>query len=114
MRHLKVKLLNYCLGHLFNAVTEDDYFYEDAVNKKLMIGNIPASDQKLKNFKAEAQFMLQSELYPQLLKDLQYTANKKMFINSNNVDDMIFGKAVLFCIDVMHKKIKILANDRRI
>ena len=106
MKPLKIKILNFCLNHLFNAVTEDDYFYENRENKKLMIGNIPASDQKLKNFKSDAQMMLHSELWTQMMKDLQYAANKKMFLDSRNMDDIVFGKAMLFCLDVMNKKVK--------
>lgn len=106
LKRLKRKLLNYCLKNLFNAVTEDEVFSEDKASGSLLIGKIPASDTRLRNFKAEAQAMRRGDLYPQLIKDLQYIANKKIFITSNSIDDIIFGKAMLFCIDVLDKKVK--------
>ena len=42
---------------------------------------------------------------------LKWKANKRMYDNSRNVDDMIFSKACLYNIDVMNNLLKMFYRD---
>jgi hypothetical protein len=57
------------------------------------------------NLKAEARFLKESPLFSQLLKDMKYSANYQMYNNSSKDDDIIFGKAVLWAVDIIEKKV---------
>lgn len=60
---------------------------------------------RVKELQREAQYFKETLLYNQLMKDMKYMANYQMYNNSKQYDDIVFGKATLWTIDVMEKKI---------
>lgn len=64
----------------------------------------------MESIKMEAEYIKNSVTYQLLRKDMQYLAQQTMFDKSQTFDDVLFGKASLYVIDVLHKKIHKLAE----
>lgn len=103
---LKIKILNILLSKLFNAVNESDVLDYNHKKKTMVIGGRPVTVKHLEGLKSDARTILELELWKQLTKDMKYIANKKMYISSTSANDMIFGKAVLYTLEVMDKKMR--------
>lgn len=58
----------------------------------------------------EAEYIKNSVTFKLVTDDMKYLANKTMFEKSKSFDDMMFGKAMLYVIDILIKKIKNLAK----
>lgn len=91
---MKRKLKNRLLQHLFKAINED---------KVLNFNNLSQVD--IKRYSSEARFLHDLSLYQDLIKDLRHRANELIFIRSNSLEDLQFGKAMLFNIDIIEKTI---------
>lgn len=61
----------------------------------------------------EANALSQSRALKLILADLEYLANQTMFEKSKTFDDMLFGKAMLYNIDILRKKITNLESMKR-
>lgn len=53
----------------------------------------------------EAKFLKEMILFDQLLKDMRYMSNYQMFQHATNYDDLIFGKACLWTLEIMENKV---------
>ena len=91
---------------LFNAVTADEVMTINLKNGKVYLNKQEISKERVKTYQAEANILQESLLFQQLLKDMKYAANFQMYENSSKDDDIVFGKAVLWAVDVIEKKIK--------
>jgi len=109
MKYIKRKLLNYLLKHLFNAITEDDILKISGNN--VFIGNHLLPKQSIQSLVAEAEMFKNTELWKLLLNDGKREANKRMYEKSANYDDMYFGKAVLWIIDIFERKVDNIIKD---
>jgi hypothetical protein len=107
-RWVKRKILNYLLKNLFNTVTEDDILR--LRNGKLYRGNIIVSEAFKNDLINSAILIRDLDAWKEVLKDLKFLANERMYNKSVSVDDMIFGKAMLYSIDLIERKIKNLSQ----
>ncbi len=109
MTYLKRKLLNYLLKHLFNAITEDDVLR--IRGGKVYVGKnmIPQSD--VQNLISEAEMIQRMDLWKYLISDAKSAANDRMYKKSVSYDDMFFGKAALWIIDLLEMKVKNIIRD---
>ena len=103
MKKLKIKIFNYLMRSMFNAITEKDVLR--IKGKKIVIGDRVLADAEVRGLKGEAADMETIPLWNYLKKDMKHIANKKMYRESQTVDDMIAGKMILFTIEVMERKI---------
>lgn len=101
---LKRKILNFLLKYLYNAITEDDVLKYDRKEGLLVVGDKVLSYKHLNNLQSDIKVMRQLDWWKFLKSDIKNVANKKMYENSKSVDDMVFGKAVLYTLDVMDRK----------
>ncbi len=108
MKKLKIKLLNYIIRHLFNGITENDVLRN--YKGKFFIGRHEVPEVRIKAMIAEAKAMQKTELWGLLIKDMKLLSNQKMYERSQTVDDMIFGKAMLFITEILDKKVKNISN----
>ena len=104
MKKTKIFLLNLVIKRLFNGITEEDILVQR--NGRFFIGRHRLTEQEVYTLKTDATFILDSEMWKTLVKCMKYEANRQMYEKSKNVEDMIFGKAVLWTIDIMEKKLK--------
>lgn len=108
MSKLKVIIANYLLKHLFNTITADDILvYKD---KAFQVAGktLPVKDKQ--DIVSGARNIKRMFVWEMINKDIQFQANRMMYESSKNVDDMIFGKAILFTLDVISLKIDKLSK----
>lgn len=94
--------------HLFNEITEDDFFRQEG--RSFYIGKNLVPQETVKEFAAAARVILDTRLWQQMSKDLKYECNKRLFAESATIDDMYFPKAALWILDVMEKKLEKLSR----
>ena len=97
MNYLKRKLENWVLRRLLNAVTESEIF-----------DNI--SGDKLTSYQLQADDLLKTSLFKDLLTEMRRVACIQMFNKSQTLDDIRYAKAMLHSIDVMEKKVIALSK----
>jgi hypothetical protein len=108
MNNLKIKILNWCLKHLFNSITEDDVLRFNG--KVFIVGDKILPDTDSYDIISGADGIKNSYIWQLLVKDMKSGANKMMYEKSNSTDDMIFGKACLYVISVLESKLDNLAK----
>jgi hypothetical protein len=103
-------VLTNAVRELYNTIGKDDIFRkEDGIywqGEKTMTG------AELDHLQAEAKAMVDSKLWNTLKNDIQYQANKAMFIKAESEQDLIAGKLWLYTLDCIDKKLIELSNLR--
>jgi hypothetical protein len=91
------RIINWVLKEILKAVTIDKVFT-----------NISSQDRA--DYSVKAQTYLGDKLFMDLLKDMERQATEMIAVKSTNTNEMLFGKAMLYTIDVQRKKLKELAS----
>ena len=110
LRKIKRKWLNKITRKLFNTITANDVLVYNKTTKTFLIGDREITHKHMLQFKKDAEIMKELPLWELLSNDLKHIANKQMFEKSTCDDDMIFGKAMLYNLDIIEKKINNLAR----
>src|SRR5687767_4336794 len=105
---MKRWILNKLLSHLFNAVTENDILRYDG--KTLTRNRKPLTNVQVEELRNGAETLKNFHVFQQLLTEMKHAANERMYTKSTSFDDMMFGKACLWTIDVMERKIDSLSK----
>lgn len=100
MKNLKKKLKNLLLRKLLNGVTENELL------KNLSQGKVSSLAIEARNY------IHKDSLFNTLKTEMDRVASIHIFRKSDNLDDIMFGKAMLYTNDLWEKKIKRLANER--
>lgn len=108
MNKLKIRLQNWLLKHLFNAISEDDILQYH--KGKFFLKGVPLDDRATGNFVNQANSILKTQLWKHLTDDIKYIANQRMYEKSTTIDDVIFGKAMLYNIDILERKLERLSK----
>ena len=93
---------------MFNAVTENDFLKVD--KGKLKQGNKILDQTQVMQFSHEARTLQKLGLFKKLMDTMRFAANEKMYTKSQNIDDVIFGKALLWAIYVLENKVHAIAQ----
>jgi hypothetical protein len=108
LKNVKRRIANRLLKYLFNVVTEDDILI---VKNGQFIVNGKLIDQMSRDDIISGADILKRMLVWQLLvKDLKWTANDAIFNKSKTEADLTFPKAILYCLDVIERKIENLSK----
>jgi hypothetical protein len=105
---MKRWILNKLLSHLFNAVTENDILRSEG--QGLTRNGQPLTNAQVEELRNGAQTLETFYVFQQLLTDMKHAANERMYQHSRSDDDMVFGKAALWTIDVLERKIESLSK----
>lgn len=110
MNRIKVKVANYILKNLFNTITADDILVYNPNDKTFQVADkaLPAGDRQ--DIISGARSIRNMYVWEMINKDMKYQSNKITYEKSENTDDMIFGKAILYSLDVIDKKLKSLSE----
>ena len=108
-QYIRKKAIHFITKHLFNAITEHDVLRTTAKGGIICKGKL-LSREMVDQLEHEAEYIKNSVTYQLLMDDMRYLSNQTMYEKSESFDDMLFGKAMLYCIDVLDKKIKKLAK----
>jgi hypothetical protein len=99
MTRIKKKIFNLLLAKLFLAVTEDT-----------LIPTRNLEEGQRKELAAQARFIKESDLWKRMLLETKRKAQQQMFEKSMSWDDMYFGKAMLYVIDMLDKRLEALSK----
>lgn len=96
---MRSKLRNYLLKKVFLALAEEDV---------VPWNNLPIGEKDV--LIAEAKLIRDSRLWERLTVSSKIGAQKLMFEKSKTIDDMVFGKALLYTIDMLDKRLKTISK----
>lgn len=100
----KHRVLTVAVKDMFNAVTADDILRQQPdgswgyADKKLHREQAQMIAKQMEGFK-------KSELWKILKLDIRYQANKKMFVDSQSNTHHVFGKSLLWFIDIIETRL---------
>ncbi len=107
-KKIKIKVLNWCIKHLWNGLTEEDVLV--VVGKNVIMRGEMVSPEARSEITSGAKAFINFPFWNLLRQEMKIAANRKIYNESVTVDDMIFGKAVLWTLDVMQKKVENLSK----
>ncbi len=91
--------MNYLLKHLFLTVTDEE-----------LIPSRDLENGQKRELRAQARFLLESDVWKRIVLSTKHEAQKTMFEKSQSWDDMYFGKAVLYVLDILDKRLQALSK----
>lgn len=111
MKKLKMMLLNFVLKYLFNGVCEHDFL---RIQVQGSTGRIFEGKQELptdfvKELASQARSVQKYAILQKLFDSLKKESAERMVNKSKLVEDMIFNKATLYTIDMLEKKLNLIA-----
>ena len=113
---MKRRILNWLLKDLFNAVTEDSFLEIRFKNKEGTVGDIlqggkPLNGAEVAELSSQARVITKRfSVWRKLVDSMTWKANERMYWKAQNHEDMIFGKAVLWTLEVMEAKLENMAR----
>ena len=105
---IRTRLIHWLARHLLNPITEDDLFKGKGRDWYFQGKVLPP--ETVSKLKQDAKIFHDSLLWNILKNESKYRANEIIYEKSTKIDDILFGKALLFEIDVLEKKINEIAN----
>lgn len=106
---MKRRILNFITKHLFNGIIETDFLFYNKSNHKLYIKDKELSDRYTQSLYARAYKLKDDALLNLLTNEIKYIAQKKIYYG-NSQDDIMFGKAMLYNLDLLQNKINAMAS----
>ena len=104
----KAKVAQEILHDVYKTITEKDVLRIEG--KTWYIGDKILPDAERDAIVADANAISSTFLYPLLMREMRVAAQKKMFETSTSWDEMLFGKACLYIVDIIEKKIDTLTK----
>ena len=109
MKRLKMRLLNWLVSDLFCGLTEDDVFKFFSGNKLWINGEL-VNREVGEAYRDEAIKIKEGRVWKELKKQLSVASNRRMFEKGKSADDMFFGKAMLYNLDLADKYLDMLSK----
>lgn len=103
LKKLRRHLINYLVKHLLVAITEDDIIL--ITGKDYLFKKRKLSNGEVIQLKEEARSFNKSLLWYCIKNEVGWLASRQMFDEMKVADDMVFGKAMLYDIDIIKKYI---------
>lgn len=107
-KYLKRKLINLLVKHLYKFVTVEDVLVQ--TKNGFFINGKKIETKYIKELKGQSKIILDLEAYQLIRRELIEVSNETMFSKSKDFDDVMFGKAMLYCLDLLHQKLTKLSN----
>lgn len=107
-QRIRMKFLAWLVKDLYNGIMVDDVF-QVAAGEVHLNGEKITKEQK-EVYRDEALKILHSEIWKEVVKQLQLASNKRMYEKSETTDDMFFGKAMLYNLDLLNKYLNLLSK----
>ncbi len=106
---MKSKIENFLLKHLLNAITLSEIISSDAKGITYIDG-ITVTPAEFKQMKAEVKALEGFRIWKIMSETTKHHAEEKIFNKSVNMDDIRYGKAMLFNLDLQKSIIKVIKN----
>ena len=94
-------LVNYLTRNLLQALTEEDILM--LANKEIKLNGRKLSLEEVAQLKEECQEFGKSFLWKMMSREIRFQAGLRMFEHCKTPDDIIFGKAMLYDLDLLRK-----------
>ena len=98
---IKKFIINYLTHHLLKAVSEEDIL--QITSGVYLHSNHTFTQEEIATLKDEAHILKDSFLWKLMTKEVEYIAFLRMTVKAQTPDDIIFGKACFYSIDLMKK-----------
>ncbi len=92
----------------FNGVLEDNILRFDGKIARIAGKEVPVKEWK--ELCAEARTLKEIKLWQHLMAELKYLASERMFNKSQNWEDMIAGKMMLYAVSIIENRVNKLAT----
>lgn len=106
---LQRKFVRFLVRGLFNTIDESDVLRIDSKGV-IMYQNKPLTREIADKIKTEAGTFNDSLVWEFLTNDMKYVSNQRMWEKSENIEDVLAGKIMLYTIEVMRKKLENLSK----
>jgi hypothetical protein len=103
MKWLKIRLIYWLTKHLLPVFDDKDII--SFVKGSVFVDGGKLTDQEIRNLQAETKFFEDSMLWKLMNTYPTKLAKKKIFNDSKDITDLIFGKTVLYTLEIQ-KNIK--------
>ena len=107
------KLKQYLFKYLFNGITDKDILKIDSKGVLYQDGKKLSSGQTSALINDAIRFE-ESELWKFMKNEVRYIANKHIFEKSTNTDDLMWGKSILYGIDLQDQLVKRLKKIAKV
>lgn len=104
----QVEHINELVENLFNTFTENDVIR--VVGRKMFFQGKELSESVRKEIINGADAITNITTWNMLLMEMKWLANQRIYFHAKDIDDILFGKAMLYTIDILEKKLKNLSN----
>lgn len=89
-------------------VKVSDVIKENKAAKQIYLGGNLVTEKELAELREEANYITRTKLWSIMTNTLADVARTKMFEEAENFDDMMWGKAILYAVDIQEKILKLL------
>ena len=105
---MQQKFINFLVKRLFNFIPVEEILVQKSDG--FYINGKKLEKKVMNEVRTQAKAILEFETYQLVRKELTYLANKKMFDDALVTEDLIFGKAMLYVLDIIHQKFTKLSD----
>lgn len=104
MWSIKHKIIQYLVKHLLVAITEDDVL--TLTNRGYYLGKQKLTPEEVTHLKEEVNSFKESILWKLLKNEVRFMANLRMFEKGISSEQTIFGRAMLYNLEIIEKFIE--------
>lgn len=104
----KNRWLTVAVKKLFNTIGADDVLAVRGLNWTWQ--GKPLRHEEAKLLKAEVEVFQKSFLYKVITAELKYLGNRKMYLDSQTLEDMVAGKLLVYYTDIVRAVLKRIAD----
>lgn len=101
MKYLKLKIIQYLVKNLLVAILPDEIL--TFTNRGWYLRGRKLADEEVFQLKDDANSFQKSFLWQVMSKEVRFLANDRMFEKSAEEGNSVFGRAMLYNLDVLEK-----------
>lgn len=104
---LQAEFIDYLVKDLFHAVTTEDVIVVKSPNV-FVDGVVLTAGDKMELING-AKALKQMMVWNVLMREMRSVAGRRIIEDSRTIEDIVFGKAMLYALDVLEKKVEHLS-----
>ena len=111
----KEEVLTASVADLFNTISHEEVLFTEKEGH-WKLGGRQLTEAQLKQYAEEATILKSLVLWKEIDKCIKYMTNRKMFLHSKTIEDMVAGKLMLYLLktidDIATTAQRLVANKR--
>ncbi len=109
---MKQRIVNYLLRYLLNAITVDEIVSQDSRTKLVTLDGKVLLPDEVRQLQAEIKALEGFRIWRILTNTVKHAAEDTIFNKSTNIEDIRFGKAVLYAVSLQDSIIRVLREKK--